>query len=171
MPVHLSKAAKLARLHREPRSPLEQARQELSHLFQDSSENLMKPEDKADIYSECDDRLQMMLDDLEGTERSSNIGPSEFLIPSQMGSVDHIERQDYYLKRLGSHARKYLLQSRKQARARQYAKSMMKAARKPRPLVFATKDFNFLCPTTSPGQSLRASALLLASKSRAACNP
>ena len=101
-----------------------------------------------------------MLDELEGTERSSNIGPSEFLIPSQMGSVDLIERDDYFLKRLGGQARKYLHQSRKQARARQYVKSMMKAAKKPRPLVFVTNDFNFMCPTTSPGQSLRSTVMI-----------
>ena len=163
MPVHKSKTRKPLQFQREPRSTLELARKELSHLFQEKTENLMKPEDKADVYSECDDRVQMMLDELEGTERSSNIGPSEFLIPSQMGSIDFIERDDYVLKRLGGQARKYLNQSRKQARARQYVKSMMKASKKPRALVFATKDFNFLCPTTSPGQSLRATVKVLSS--------
>ena len=131
----------------------------------------MKPQDKADIYSECDDRVQMMLDELEPTERSTNIGPSEFLVPSQMGNVDAVERQDYCLKRLGTQARNYLHQSRKQARARQYVKSMMKAAKKPRPLVFATKDFNFLYPTSSPGQSLRSTVMVLSSTWEAAKHP
>ena len=78
----------------------------------------MKPQNKADIYSEYDDRLQMMLDELDPTERSSNIGPSEFLRPSQTGSFDLIERDDYFLRRIGAQARHYLHRSRKQARAR-----------------------------------------------------
>ena len=113
MPVHIGKAHKPLRLHGEPRSMLQPQVPALRPFDLEGPNDGKKEPGVAEFLSECADGVQLQIDQREVTERSSNIGPSEFLRHSECEGPRWVDLMPYALQRMGREATRKLNAQRK----------------------------------------------------------